>query len=258
MSRQFLILLVAALNSPNLLAQSAPPSADLLDGGILCTGGYSHLAVKDQYLSEEKYSGAACTFALGWLQGDTSSANRLGLSLTNATGIRNNNVSAQVLLGSLAFDLLYPVGSFRFLVREFYVAIGPSAEISLYYRQQHIASGGNAMFNAYSFALLFSIGGNATVVVPLSSDLAVEGSARLALLSLAGRLADLHDNNASFFKPVTVFSGLWGVSEVLFRYDVNEYLSVKVGYRFDIRQSCSWDYLIAASDNALLSLVIRI
>ncbi|HLF19262.1 MAG TPA: hypothetical protein VI704_00580 [Bacteroidota bacterium] len=88
--------------------------------------------------------------------------------------------------------------------------------------------------------------------------MAIESSARIALLSYAGRLADVHDKNASFFKPATIFSGLRGYTEFLLRYDLSERFLLKGGYRFEICQSASWDYLLSASDNLVLILAVRI
>jgi hypothetical protein len=258
MLRTFDAFVIICISMSISAAQSVRFADNLLGSGIYLRGGVGHLAIRDQYISDEKYSGTSTSFGLSWLRGDTSSGYRLGLDFVNAAAIKNNNVSAQVMQAGLDLDFLYSVGQFQLLQNGVSAFLGPSADIFLYYRQQNIASGGNALFNAYSFALFFSLSANSKLVLPLSSALAVEASGRLALLSYAGRLADLHDKNASFFKPVTIFSGVSGYAELLMRYDLSEHFLLKAGYRFEVLQSTSWDYLISASDNIVLFLAVRI
>jgi hypothetical protein len=217
-----------------------------------------HLAIRDQYISDEKYSGTLTSFSLSWLRGDTSSAYRLGLDYCGSSAIWNSNVSAQVMQAGLNLDFLHSLGRFHLLHHDVFAYVGPSGEIFLYYRQQNIANGGNASFNAYSFALFFSLDINSTFVVPLSSGFSAESSARLALLSIGGRLTDMHDKNAKFFKLLSVFSGLRGQIELLLRYALSDMFLLKAGYRFEICQSSSWDYLLSASDNLVLSVAVQL
>jgi hypothetical protein len=63
------------------------------------------------------------------------------------------------------------------------------------------------------------------------------------------------DKSASFFKHETLFSGIRGYSELLARYRLSSYILLKGGYRFDVFQTTSWDYLISASDGFVLQLV---
>jgi len=240
------------------VAQLPEAAGNRLGDGISIRGGLGHLAIRDQYISDEKYSGTLPSFGLSWLRSDTSSAYRLGMDYQSSSTIRNNNVSAQVTQTVLDLDFLHAVGRFSVLAHDVFPYVGPSAEIYLYSRQQHIANGGNALFNAYSFAMFFSLDVNSTLVVPLSSEFSAEVSARLALLAIGGRLVDFHDENARFFKLVSVFSGLRGQTELLLSYALTDVCLLKAGYRFAICQSSSWDYLLSASDNIVLSVTVQI
>lgn len=258
MSRAIVLVAAICLFATISSAQSSPTAGHLLGDGISFRGGLGHLALRDEYISGEEYSGSFPSFGVSWLQGDSSSAYRLGFDYAGSSDIRNNNVSAQVMQSGLNLDFLNSVGRFSFLSHDVFAYVGPSAEISLYYRQQRIATGGNALFNAYSFAFFFSLSANSTLAVPLSSDVSVESSARLALLSMGARLADLHDQSVSFVKAVTAFSGLRGHLEFLLDYDLNDRVCIKTGYRFEIFQSSSWSYLLSASDNVVLVVTVNL
>ncbi len=257
MSRPFSILIAICVCATISIAQYSQNAGNPLASGISIRGGLGHLAIKDEYISEEKYSGTLGSFSLSWLQGDSTSAYRLGFDYSGSSAIRNNNVSAQVSQAALNLDFLRSVGSFPLLGRDVFAYVGPSADLFLYYRQQHIANGGNASFNAYSFAMFFSLDVNSTLVMPLSSGFSAETSARLSLLSMGGRLADMHDNNVRFFKLVSILSGLRGHTELLLRYDLSDIFLLKAGYRFEICQSSTWSYLLSASDNLVLIVTVR-
>ena len=240
-----------------LRAQSNPQDMHLLSNGLSISGGIGHLAIKDEYISRQKYSGTLPSFSMSWLRSDSSSGYKLGMDYFNSSTIRNGNISADVLLSALNLDFLYNVGQFTMRDYTAYPYLGPSAGIFLYSRQENIATGGNAFFSAYSFALFLSLDITSTIVVPISTDWSAEVSGKLGLLSIAGRLADLHDDNVKFFKLVTLLSGVRGNTQFLIRYDVTNLLQVHAGYRFDICQSATWNYLLAASDNLIIAITVK-
>jgi hypothetical protein len=258
MSKLFSTLAALCICATISAAQYSHSAGDLLGSGISIRGGLGHLAIRDGYISEEKYSGTLGSLSLSWLQGDSSSSHRLGFDYCGSSAIRNNNVSAQVIQSALNLDFLRPVGSFPLLGRDVFAYVGPAADLFLYYRQQNIASGGTALFNAYSFAMFFSFDVNSTLVMPLSSGFSAETSARLSLLSAGGRLADLHGTNVSFFKLVSLLSGLRGHTELLLRYELSDLFLLKAGYRFEICQSSTWSYLLSASDNLVFVVTVRL
>jgi hypothetical protein len=240
------------------IAQPVQTAEDLLGTGLSIRGGLGHLAIRDDYISEEKYSGTFPSFGVSWLRGDTSSAYRLGFKYAGSSDIRNNNVSAQIVQSGLNLDYLYSVGKFRFLSHNVFAYVGPSTELFIYYRQQLIATGGNAFFNAYSFAFFLSASANSTLVVPISPVVSFESSARLALLSVGFRLTDFQDKSATLMKLVSPLSGVHGQIDFLLDYDLNDRVRLKSGYQFEICQSSSWDYLLSASDNVVLIITVRL
>jgi hypothetical protein len=258
MFRPISILTAICICATISIAQPVQTAEHLLGNGISVLGGLGHLAIRDQYISDEKYSGTLPSFGVSWLRGDTSSAYRLGFNYAGSSDIRNNNVSAQVMQSGLSLDYLYSVGEFRFLSHDVFAYIGPSTELFFYYRQQRIATGGNAFFSAYSFAFFLSASANSTLVVPISPVVSVESSARLALLSVGFRLTDFQDKSATLMKLVSPLSGVRGQIGFLLDYDMSDRVRLKTGYQFEICQSSSWEYLLSASDNVVLIITVRL
>ncbi len=227
----------------------------LLGDGISVQGGLGHLAIRDDYISQEVYSGTLPYVELIWLRSRDSSAYRLGLEYRDAKEIRNHNISTEVTQSALDLDYLYYVGSFSFRGKNAFAYLGPSTELYVYFRKQNIASGGTAFFNAYSFAMFYSLGINSTIVLPLRSGYSAEWSGRVNLVSGGMRLIEMQNNGSSddsMSKFSTIFAGIRGRSDLLVRVDLTDVLTLKIGYRFEICQSSSWDYLLAASDNVIL------
>ena len=238
--------------------QGGRPSNDLLGNGLSISGGLGHFAIRDEYISDEKYSGSLPYFEATWLRGDDTSAYRLGFEYRSSSEVRNYNVTAGIAEASLNLDYLNYVGKFSFIGRDVFAYLGPSGEIYIYYRQQNIANGGIALFDAYSFALFFSGAVNSTLVMPVRPGLFAELSGELDLVSFGGRLPNLYNGAASIVKFVSLLSGARGSSQLLLRYDMNGSLSISGGYRFEICQSASWNYLISASDNIVVIVTYRL
>ncbi len=252
MKRINLIAVCISLLATFVSAQTQQTLKNLLGDGIFVQDGLGYLALRDDYISDEKYSGSLSYLELGWLRSRDSSASRFSMEYRNSSDVRNNNVSADVIQAALNLDYLYPVGAFPLFERDVFAFLGPSAETYLYFRTQNIANGGEAIFNAYSFATFFSLGINSELVLPIGSSFSAEWSGRLSLIGFGGRLVSLENNsNEKFFKLVSIISGIQGSTNILLRYNVSDALLLKAGYRFEICQSNSWDYLFSASDNLI-------
>jgi hypothetical protein len=239
-------------------AQTSQTLSRLLGDGIFVQGGVGYLALHDEFISTEKYSGPMSYFEVGWLKSRDSSAVRLSLEYRSAPAVKNNNVSAGVSQAELNLDYHYPVGTFEFLGRDVFALLGPSAEIYVYDRSQNIAKQASDIDNTQSYALFLSLGVNSTLVLPITSDFSAECSGRLNLIGVGGRSVNTQDQSTRAFKPVSIISGLRGSMNILLRYDVGDVLLLKAGYRFEICQSSSWDYLVSASDNLVVVITYRI
>ncbi len=257
MTRFILVLACIIAASTAACGQVVQSNRDLIPKGLSVSGGIGHFAITDEYLSQERYSGSLPYFDVSWLGGSDTTAYRLGLEYRHSAGVRNYNVSAGVTQASLNLDFMYYAGAFSFLGRNVFAYVGPSSRIYLYYRQQKIADGGDALFNAYSFAMLLSGGINSRLVVPLTQVLSAELAGELDLISFGARIPDMYDQNSSAVRFVTLLSGACGNTQLLLRYDLTRSVSISGGYRFEICQNSSWSYLISASDNVVLQATCR-
>lgn len=239
-------------------AQNMPQDSDLIGRGITLSVGAGHITIKDKYISSEWYDGKTSALTVSFSHSNPKSAYRVSFDYSGASDAKNHNVSASLMESSLSLDYSYLAGKFILAGKEVRAFAGPSPDLFLYYRKQQFASGGNALFDAYSFAFFMSMGLNAGLVMPLRKNVQIENFNKIALISLAGRLTDVNDKDATFFKKSDLLSGARGYSQFAIRYDVAKSLSLKTGYQFSICQSSSWDYLIAIADNLFFAITLRI
>jgi hypothetical protein len=239
-----------------VFAQTPPTLERLLGDGIFIQGGLGYLALHDEYISKEKYSGSLSYFEGGWLKSHDSSTVRFGLEFRSSSAVRNNNVLAEVIQGGVNLDYIYPIGNFRLFAHDVYAFLGPSMEMYYYNRTENIARGGSATYNSY--ATFYSLSVNSTFILPLGSGFSSECSGVLNLIGWGKRSINSQNNNEEAFKPISIFSGIRGSTNILLRYNISDALLLKAGYRFEICQSTSWDYLLSASDNLIFVVSYRI
>ncbi|MGD0038404.1 MAG: hypothetical protein ABSC53_14045 [Bacteroidota bacterium] len=233
-------------------AQTPQSLNHLLGDGIFVQGGLGYLAVRDEYISKEKYSGSLPYFEGGWIKSHDSSAVRFGIEYRSSSDVRNNNVSAKVIQGGLNLDYIYPIGTFQIIKHDIFAFFGPSMEMYAYDRTENIAGGSGDFYHSY--ATLFFLCINSTLILPLGSDFSAEWSGMLNLIGWGNR-SSVPQNKTKF---ISVISGISGYTNILLRYNITETFLLKVGYRFEISQSTSWDYLLSASDNVIVVLAYRI
>ena len=227
---------------------TTPPSF-----GLSVQGNLGSYAVRDEFISHEKYTGTLPGLIVEWSDFGGPGGNRFTFEYNYAPAIKNNNVSTEILEFALGIDWLYPVGRFSLFSRNVSAFLGPSAEFFIHFRTQNLSTGGLAIFRTYAFASLFSVGANTSFICPVSEDFIADASIGTSVVSLGGRLVNPDDSQASMFQFVTLISGLRCRTDIGLRYLVASNLSVRLGYRLEIVRLDAWDYFISASDIAALS-----
>lgn len=235
-------------------AQEPESPPGLFPSGISFTGGMGRYSVRDEYISDQRYTGDLPTLSLDWVRSREDRGYRVGLRFRANEDVRNYNLSSTITSARLGLDLFYRTASFGLLGRPSTLYLGPSTGVTVYVSDQNIAS--NGLDLAISFATLFSVGGNAGLAVPLSEKLSVSAGLRADLLSLGLRIVDLVESDESPVKVLTVLNGTDLTARVGFRYDFHRRFSAGIGYEAQMMRVSAWDYLGIASDNLVLTLTL--
>jgi hypothetical protein len=171
-----------------------------------------------------------------------------------ASSVRNYNISAEVTQADFNLVNIYPVGTFDLFEKRAFVSLGPEADVLFYFRRQNIAQNTDAEPNVYqSAAWLFSLGGRAEAILPVSVEFQVEGVLQLSLVSLGGGTGNTQQNSTGM-RMLTPFAGMHGCAEIGVRWYPIESVSLRAGYTLDVTRIDSWNYLLLSSDNAIIQL----
>jgi len=232
---------------------SGQSESTLYPTGLSIQYGLGQYALRDEYISKEKYSGTLPYVSAEWSRFHETWGYRMIFEFRHATNIRNNNIAAEILQAALYQDYIYPVGRKVLFGKDAHLFLGPTIGIHMYFNDQKIAAQ-HALNIDFSTATLFSLGMNSMVVIPFQSNLQMEGSLRLSLLSIGMRSADVVEENTITEGILTVLSGTNSTAGIGIRYFIKDRLSLQTAYKLQILRISKWDPLLSASDNITLSI----
>ncbi len=243
---------LAVVAGQGALAQDPAAGRSVFPTGLSVDAGVGTLALRDEFISRERYTGTLPSLGVTWSRFHGGPAFAISFDYERSNAIRNFNVSATVTQFSLHQRLQYPLGRFRLLAWDAYAFLGPSAELFLLFNEQHVAVA-NPNFDA-SGAGLISLGLDSRVMAPLGRGFQAEFTMRVAVLSLGLRMVDTEQDDVSPIKLLTPLSGLHGRVGLGVRYRLSAHLSVLAAGRLHVLRINSWDPLTSVHDALALGL----
>jgi len=257
-SLAFLMVFVILICTESSFGQDFTTHKNIFPQGITIAYGLGNYAVRDEYISQEKYAGTLPYFRIDWSRFHNKYGFRQKLEYRNSSKITNNNVSANITQFSFYMDYLYPAGKFELFSMSVFAFLGPTANLFFYLNNPGYMEG--SIHLNYSFVLMFSSGFTSEFIVPVNSKWQIENSVSLSLLSLGLRMPELltpkdkNDDEQSPAKLLSPFSGLNSNLNIGIRYYCCRFLSAKLNYRLHILSIHEWDSVLSSSDNLILNL----
>jgi len=253
--RIYITIFLVTILSCNLSGQSRTSEPVGYPGGISLQYGKGSYALKDNYISPERYDGLLPYFALGWTRTHSKYVYKLSFAFRQADEITNYNVSTQILSFRLSQGFLYPLKPVKLFKRDLGLWIGPSTDIFYYDNNPFIAVSGFDYTNSY--ATLFSLGFRGDAIYPFTDKLSVESSLQSTILSVGIRSVDSEEGDQSGAKPLTFASGLHASFDLGIYYDIFNWLSMGLNYKFEITRITQWENILSSSHNAIIDLRIK-
>jgi len=248
----YLTAMVICIITGRLSGQESDSSEFKFPAGVGVEYGIGNIAVTDEYISKEKYSGTMPFFTFYWSRMHETYGYRLQFMFRSSDDIRNNNVSTEIVEGALRNSYLYPLKPVNVFGKRTFLFLGPVSEFYFYYNQPKIAVSG--FDYAQSFAALLSLGGCIESYFLLSENFSVESDFNISLLSLGLRMVDSEEEDVSPAKLLTAFAGFNGSFRLGLRYRLFTSLSVRLAYGLQLTRISSWTPLLAVSDNLIATL----
>jgi hypothetical protein len=248
-----IILAIAFFITIQLRGQDAIDYKTVFHSGISVGYGQGLYSVKDEYISDEKYSGTLPYYNIEWIRFHNKNGYRLEFEYRSSANIKNNNISAEVKQFAFNQDFFYPVGSFSLFSKNIYVFLGPSLQYFYYEINYNFVNPGTFIIPK-SFGNIGSLGINADFVYQINTKLTIDGFLRSNLISVSGKIIDEQVYHESSPRFLTVFTATKFDFDFSIRYYLVYRISISIGYKFDLSRINKWDTYIAASDNVIISL----
>jgi len=237
------------------IAQDSTLNFPKAQSGISVEYGLGSYSAKDEYISQEKYTGNLPFYALSWERYHFNYTYNLVVEYRNSAEIKNNNVSTDITQFSINQNFMYPFKSYLIFDKPLSLWLGPSTEIFVFSNDQQIAVSG--FDYAQSYAALFSVGLHTRAVYPLNNCFTVESSLGFTALSFGIRMVDADEGEESPVKILTLFTGTNSAFDIGVSYLFWNKLSLKLAYTFEMTRISAWDPLLTASDNLIISFTYR-
>jgi hypothetical protein len=233
-----------------VLAQDSTGSRSLFGGGLTLQGGIGTFAVRDEYISGEKYSGSIPFYGVTWSKYHETYGFHLHLEYQNTSNLKDFNVTSAVRQYRMSLEYLYPIADAIMCSKSVKIFLGPTAELFEFHRQDNIIGPENLQSNV----ALISGGIKSEAFWSLTKSLQMRAAAHTTLLSMGFHSVNSNNGNDSPTKLLTLFKGMDADGEIAVSYQLMEPLHASIGYRFDVTRVSAWEYFIAANDNLIISL----
>jgi hypothetical protein len=247
-----LLVCVIFLSFSQLLSGQEQFKQSTFPTGLSFEYGLGSYAVTDEYISDEKYSGSLPYYSLLWSSDHDTYIYNIRVDFRSSSDIANNNVTADLYQFSLNQSFIYVLPSFTIFDKEALLYLGPSSEMFFYFKEQNIAVSG--FDYAQSFAVLISGSVSSQLFYKMQDNLDIETSLDFSLISLGFRMVDEEEDDETPAKLLSLFSGTNINFRVGPRYYFADNFSVKAAYHLNLTRIDSWEPLLSAGDNAVLSL----
>lgn len=239
-------------------AQDTLNHSTVFPSGISIGYGQGLYSVKDEYVSNEKYSGTIPYYSVEWMRFKNKNGYRLKFEYWKTTGISNNNIKAEAQQVSFNQDFIYPIGKFSLFSRNVYAYLGPSVQLFYYEIYYHFVRPGTFISPAAN-GIIGSLGVNTEFIYRVNKKINIEAFLRSNLFSFSSKAMDNQEQSNDLGSTLlSVFTASKSDLDLSVRYYLFNRISLSLSYKFDLSRINKWDPYIAASDNIILSFTVKL
>jgi hypothetical protein len=253
--RILIFLFTVSVFGSDLAGQTGPSEAIAPHGGIMLRYGLGAYALKDHYISPERYEGLLPYYAVGWTRAHERYVYKLNFEIGQNAQIRNYNVSTRIVSFRMSQGFLYPIKTISLFMKKLGFWLGPTTDVYYFQNNPDIAVSGFDYTNSY--ATLLSLGIRCDGIYTLSDRFSMATALQSNLLSLGMRSVDREEDDQSGTKLVTPASGLNATFELGLTVDPFHWFSLGLSYRFELTWITAWDDLLTVSNGGFLGLYFR-
>jgi len=231
-------------------AQDSTNSRYPFGEGLSLQSGIGYLALRDEYISNDKYTGSVPLFALAWSKWHEAYGFRLQLESQYTNKLEGPNIHAELTQIRLALSYLYPLANTEICSRVVHFFAGPTLEVFEHYQLNQIAGSEFLSSNVGLIAGALRL----EAFYPLTGKFRLLAMGQCTALSMVVHSTNSNDPGISPTKVLTPFKGLDAEWQVGASWLFAKSFDLSAAYRFDVTRVTAWDYFISANDNLIISL----
>ena len=249
------IIPILLLGTAQVYGQAEEQESFAYPEGITMRYGLSSFAMRDRYISPERYAGVLPYYSLGWVRTHRSHVYTLDFHFQYSQEIENNHVKSDVLVFNLNQGFIYPLKPVQLFRRELALWMGPAVDVEYFENNPRIAVSGFDYTNSY--LTMISLGFRGDGIYSLSGKLTLKSALQLNLLTLGQRTVDSEEDNQPRTRLLFPANGLHAVFELGTGYDLLNWLSLGVSYRFEMIRVTAWDEVLTAANGLFMELQVH-
>lgn len=196
--------------------------------GITIQYGYGRYSIRDEYISQNRYSGTFPEYNIKWINYHRNHGFELNFCYGQSSKIKNYNAPTNIQEYSVSGKHLYPIKNFNLASRQNYLFFGPSWDFHFHLRNQNMAT--SIFTKTASLASFISGGININYTLKITPKALMEVSSGTNIFSLVARLPDLDIEEAKYLKFL------------VFPYAINAYIDFSLIYRISYAFSVGVGY----------------
>jgi len=246
---------ILMLGTTQVSGQAEEPELIAYPEGISIRYGLSSFAMRDRYISPERYAGALPYYSLGWVRAHRRYVYTLDFHFQYSQEIENYHVKSDVLVFNLNQGFIYPLKPVHLFRRELALWMGPAVDVEYFENNPRIAVSGFDYTNSY--LTMISLGLRGDGIYPMSGKFTLKSSLRMNLLTLGRRTVDSEEDNQPGTRLLYPVNGMHVVFELGTGYDLLNWLSLGVSYRFELIRATAWDDVLTAANGAFMELQVH-
>lgn len=227
------IILIIVIGLPVSSQESIP----LNRLGLNVEYGISGVALKDQYISKERYTGSLQTIGIWYGRLTDRRGWQLGMTNQQGSDLKNHAIRAEFERVSLNFDQFFQMKTFNLLAKPASWYFGPSVE----YFEYELINRFSSIHKAYSELIMVSMGINAMLEWELTGKLTLSAFVRGNVIGVNAKTHDeqRHTDQNSILQTFIKANNLNG--DLFIRYRVIKRISLGLKGKAQYTRSTGWE-----------------
>lgn len=239
------------LVSTQSFAQEATKNIPSFDSGLGVNSGIGYTRIRDEYVSDERYSGITQFYGIGWSRIRKNYGFHANLDYQFTPQLNSGDLSAQVDQLEIGCDYLFHLSGLILLSRTLSIYLGPTCRLLDSQRSQALVMSSSYIPPLNSLITVFAGGIRVEGFLPLDKRMQAAVTAETSIISYTQRSVSADGGTSNRLLAIPdLMDAECGIGAI---YKLAGPVALTAEYRFQLLRVTSWDFFMLGTDNLILS-----